>query len=92
MNYREHLKSKKWTKKKNRLKEMNFFGKKCDVCFKEITDTHHKTYNRLGNESDNDLVFLCRYHHFQAHDFCKENGYDLYTGTNIYIKENRKKF
>ena len=90
MRYGEYLRSKGWDRKKNSIRNFKFTNRRCAICGNKKTDTHHKTYKRLGNETESDLVFLCRYHHFRAHDFCKENNLDLYTGTQKYIEKSKK--
>ena len=40
MNYREYIRSNEWDKKKNRLKQVTFFGKVCDICGSKEKSMH----------------------------------------------------
>ncbi len=90
MEYKEYLKSPEWRKKRNQVKYWH--GKKCHVCLKKFKDIHHKTYKNLGNENQKiDLIPLCRICHEKVHIFCKENNFDIWKGTEIYVSENKKR-
>lgn len=42
----------------------------CAACGTTLdVDIHHMTYERIGSENINDLVLLCRPHHFATHAF-----------------------
>lgn len=41
---------------------------KCFVCSLPCDQLHHITYDRIGNERDTDLIWLCRPHHYQVHN------------------------
>jgi len=57
--------------------------KKCIICGSTCRiECHHKTYDRVGNELDRDLCWLCRKHHILVHSLIKSNS----------IKENHKIF
>lgn len=64
--YYQYLLSDEWKNKKQSL--INKRGDRCEKCFfKKPLDVHHKTYERIFNEPDEDLILLCRdchkYHH-----------------------------
>ena len=62
VNYAEYIRSEKWRQKSYDAKLRA--GNRCQVCNRsgdEIQlETHHRTYERLGNEYDSDLTVLCR--------------------------------
>lgn len=39
----------------------------CEVCGRRATDVHHTSYDHVGDESDDELMPLCRRHHDEAH-------------------------
>lgn len=61
VNYTEYIKSPEWKAKSLAAKERAGF--RCQVCNRSasetILDAHHRTYERLGNERDDDIVVLC---------------------------------
>lgn len=59
MPYREYLQTEWWKRiKKAAIRRANFA---CQRCHKRAPlDVHHKTYDRLGTEHDQDLEALCR--------------------------------
>src|SRR5574337_534896 len=64
--YLTYLKTPGWQAKRKRTLE--FYGRRCAVCYKGgLVDIHHRTYNRLGNELDTDLIVLCRECHKLFH-------------------------
>ena len=64
--YRDHLASDDWRRLKKRL--LLERGARCEHCgvLPRRLDLHHKTYERLGCESDDDLELLCRACHDEA--------------------------
>jgi 5-methylcytosine-specific restriction endonuclease McrA len=60
--YKEYINSDEWRLRSFRAKIRAKF--KCQVCNKpyekELLDTHHRTYERLGCEKNEDLIVLCR--------------------------------
>jgi len=47
----------------------------CEFCHSDSKfNFHHKTYERLGNERDTDLVILCDNCHERVHDLAKKIG------------------
>lgn len=59
-NYDEYMQSERWAERKRRLFEKR--GYVCEMCgaFGLPLDVHHKNYDRLGNELDEDLLIVCR--------------------------------
>lgn len=65
-NYDRYISSVVWKNKSEKIKSKR--GNKCQVCGGENElQVHHNTYDRLGNEDDNDLVLLCKSCHFLFH-------------------------
>lgn len=67
--YKQYLKSQIW---RNRKEEFfsNPDNNYCQACwtFKRL-QIHHKTYERVGNEDNNDLVTLCSRCHRDCHKY-----------------------
>jgi hypothetical protein len=90
MNYTQYLQSNKWTKKKNQVFGLHL--RRCAICKKKNVDVHHKTYKDLGSENQEyHLIPLCRFHHFEIHNYSKENKINLYQATEQYIKKHKIK-
>jgi|SRR3990167_1200180 len=89
-NYKEYIKSEEWQKKKQSLDGL---GRDCLLCgSKNKLHAHHRSYKRLGNESIlEDLIYLCKKHHFQVHNFAKQKKMDIFHATREFIKMYRKK-
>ncbi len=70
MTYQEYLQSDEWKYRADRAKKCA--GHRCQVCnsTEKSLDTHHRTYDRLGCEQDEDLIVLCR----NCHTLFHENG------------------
>lgn len=64
--YREYLKTSHWTNFKERYKRSGR-PRYCVVCGRRRYELHHTTYERVGQESLDDVVALCRAHHLRAH-------------------------
>jgi hypothetical protein len=68
--YQEYLQTEHWAKaRKTALERADF---KCRVC--NVGDTelhvHHRTYQRLGREREEDLIVLCK----ECHSLFHEHG------------------
>lgn len=70
-----YMKSSSWKQKRERI-----LYRDCYMCVSCLSsdqlEIHHKTYKRLGNEKDSDLVTLCRKCHQRQHD---HYGYNYQT-------------
>ena len=65
-NYAEYLASDHW--KMTRARVLAQRGRICQICQStDVVAVHHRTYERLGSESDDDLVVLCGDHHRRVH-------------------------
>ena len=66
MNYLEYMQSDQWrTKRKYAIHKA---GYKCDICRSKLClEVHHKTYENLGNEKDEELQVLCKRCHKDLH-------------------------
>lgn len=71
-NYNDYLKSEHWKQKKL---EYESSGRllRCLTCNDEKYILHHRSYVRLGDESLNDLIPLCKTCHHKIHQWFKEN-------------------
>lgn len=68
-NYQEYIQSDAWKQKSAEAKERA--GHKCQLCnSSDKLETHHRTYDNLGYEEDNDLIVLCH----KCHERFSENG------------------
>lgn len=70
--YAEYLKSDHW--RSVRDKAIDRAGGLCMLCNGNDggLHVHHRTYERLGEEEDMDVIVLCASHHAQFH--CKDGG------------------
>ena len=67
INYYDYIKSDKWKRISRAAKERA--GYKCQLCNSKGTlNTHHRTYENLGNERPEDLIVLCESCHTIFHD------------------------
>lgn len=65
--YQDYLKSDEWAAKKEYL--LSVRGYRCERCrSSKSLQAHHKTYESIGNESESDLLLLCRRCHKAEHD------------------------
>ena len=61
-----------WNKLKRKMKQQSYH---CYVCFaKENLILHHRNYDTAGNESANDVVWLCHSCHHKVHNGGDNNG------------------
>lgn len=57
--YRKYLKSKKWAIRRFKIFKRDDF--ECRICgSKKIIQVHHRTYERLKKERDEDLITVCK--------------------------------
>lgn len=68
MKYDEYIKSKQWKAKADETKRLA--GYRCQVCNSsdEELHAHHRTYERLGEELQSDLICLCAKCHSLFHN------------------------
>lgn len=65
LDYQEYISSKFWQEKSKTLREEI---SKCEICGSNVNlHTHHKTYERLGEELPEDLQVLCAKCHKESH-------------------------
>lgn len=63
--YQKYIKSAQWENIRQVMFKLK--GKRCETCGTSIgLESHHKTYERFGRESQNDLQVLCKRHHEEA--------------------------
>ena len=57
--YTEYMQSRKWIERKRKLFKRR--GYTCEMCGASGSplDVHHKNYDRLGHELDDDLLIVC---------------------------------
>lgn len=72
MNYTAYINSSAWERKKAAFRETDEYTGRCYCCksFENI-HIHHITYERLGDESMDDLVAVCRKCHRLIHEMAK---------------------
>ena len=69
--YREYMMSPEWEQRRNYIYELR--GGVCEQCSSPLWDgsttwqLHHKTYDRVGDEDDDDLSLVCKPCHEQIH-------------------------
>lgn len=87
--YNDYINSPEWQEKREQC--FNIFGKKCMVCDEtRKLHVHHKTYQNFMHEDvETDLIPLCDKHHKSLHKFCDEKHYNLWKGSNIYLRLNK---
>ena len=67
MDYDEYLKSPHWQRMATLARERA--GNRCQVCNADgLMEVHHRTYERMGHESLNDLTVLCPRCHALYHE------------------------
>lgn len=67
LEYNDYISSPEW---KERSKEIRKKNPKCSLCNRVgALHVHHRTYVRLGNEEDGDLITLCK----DCHDLFHQN-------------------
>ncbi|GEQ22102.1 hypothetical protein CBU02nite_26080 [Clostridium butyricum] len=63
--YDEYLQSSHW----NDFREsyLKCYGSECQLCGNKGKNLHHISYSNLGNESFDDVIFLCEECHIKEH-------------------------
>jgi len=76
LNYYVYLRSKIW--KRKRLKTLVKANYLCESCKKnKATQIHHKTYKRIFNEKQNDLIALCNVCHKMEHNLLSDEQIEI---------------
>ena len=66
-NYHDYLRSDEW--KVKREEAIKRADRRCQICFSpNDLNVHHRTYDRVGNERNSDLIVLCKECHAKFHD------------------------
>lgn len=74
MRYKDYIKSEHWRLRKQEY--LNTHPKKCVICgISNSLHLHHKTYKRLFNELDSDLMLVCSIHHAEIHSIAGSMSY-----------------
>lgn len=72
MDYNEYLNSYEWEKR--RQQTLKLWGDRCTLCYgSENLQVHHRTYIRLGDELQTDLIVLCDDCHKRHHEILSLN-------------------
>lgn len=66
LSYTEYLKTDHW--KIQRQRALSRAGYLCVLCLSTARHVHHKTYDRRGDETPEDLIALCENCHGKFHD------------------------
>lgn len=67
INYKSYIQSKEWKKKAKAAKERA--GWRCQLCNNDgALHAHHRTYEHLGAEKDEDITVLCAECHSKFHN------------------------
>jgi len=79
MTYTEYIKSREWLIKRTEVMANPYYGRP-NTCFlcrrKKNLIVHHLTYDRLGNEREDDLMILCSTCHNKTHTVDGEHTSD----------------
>lgn len=93
MNYQEYLESDRW--KALAAETRRLANNRCQVCNSDgELHIHHRTYDRIGNELQSDLVALCASCHALFHgkrDTASAGGWALIQSMAAELKEARAK-
>lgn len=74
--YLEYLKSDAWRERRASKLEASKF--RCERCGeREGLEVHHLSYDRLGQERTDDLIVLCKSHHWVADELRRGNDIDF---------------
>lgn len=92
IDYAAYMRSPAW--KRKRAKILATAKNKCAGCGRRARHVHHRTYERLGCEYDQDLVAVCLDCHRDIHLYHVEHAGDmsLWDATNSLIKERREAY
>jgi len=64
--YEKYLKSAHWLKK--RMEALVRANYECQICESQVDlQVHHKTYDNIGDEQDDDLIVVCEVCHTKHH-------------------------
>lgn len=82
MTYSEYIQSSAWRTNAARLREFEAARFECRLCPAKAADgaaleSHHRTYDRLGCETDGDLTSLCSECHRAVTSFLRARRYAL---------------
>lgn len=74
VDYQTYLRSRRWKARAERAKRRA--GYRCQICNSSMNlEVHHRTYERLGYEADDDLTVLCaRCHAAATANLRRRNG------------------
>jgi hypothetical protein len=71
--YHAYLESPEWLERRRAV--LLRAGDRCELCrFRQATQVHHLTYERIGDEWLSDLIAVCRDCHELEHDEESEEG------------------
>lgn len=92
MIYKKYLQSQHWNNVKNNYYVHN--PKECYICGSpEYINLHHKTYKRLGEEREGDLISLCKDHHKECHELIQISKlFGFYTNLKTIVKKLKKSY
>lgn len=85
--YDKYISSQRWA-----VRKTDYYSSHARVCAVDGCDTddvvhlHHITYERMGEELDDDLVPLCELHHSLVHKLERDQGMDLSAATQLVIR------
>src|SRR5262245_14671819 len=75
MPYPDYLRTPEWRRRRDRALARALWCCEWPDCrARKVLEVHHKTYNRLGDELDQDLAVLCPQHHHAVHEACGRRG------------------
>lgn len=78
MSYKRYLKTNHWQTTRFLIKATK---RKCNLCgSKKNLNVHHKTYRNIGNESERDLLLVCKDCHNELHKRSLSNVSDQVRG------------
>ena len=85
--YQRHLRSHRWRMLKQEKMRLNG-GDRCEArrCPHGNCDLHHMSYERIGNERQEDVVLLCRIHHMKCHRIAQKKGVSLRQATKLVVE------